>query len=63
MDKRTKTKMITTVICLIISVTALFVFVFSNTLLPGWKIALSVLSLFWILSGTLNLFEYFKKGK
>lgn len=59
MDKRTKTKAITTIVCLAISIFALYMFIFVIDVSIGWRIALIVIAIFWILSGILNLIEYF----
>lgn len=61
MDKRTKTKAITTVVCLIISVIALYIFGFILDISMGWRIFLILLAISWILSGIINLYTYFKK--
>ena len=58
MDKRTKVKLITTVICLLASVFALYIFLFVADVSKGWRIALIVIAIFWILSGLFNLMEY-----
>lgn len=63
MDKRTKVKVITTIFCLIFSVFALYAFLFVADVSTGWRIALVVIALFWILSGVLNLIEYFGTRK
>ena len=61
MDKRTKTKVITTIICLIISIIALCVFCFLLDISMGWRIILVLLSISWIATGIINLRTYFKK--
>lgn len=61
MNRRTKTKAITTIILLIISVFALYTFIFVADLSMGWRITLIVISIFWIISGISNLIEYFGK--
>lgn len=61
MDKRTKTKAITTVVCLIISIIALYVFGFILDVSMGWRIFLVLLAISWIVSGIINLHTYFKK--
>ena len=58
MDKRTKVKLITTVICLLFSAFALYIFLFVADVSKGWRIALIVIAIFWILSGLFNLMEY-----
>ncbi len=59
MDKRTKARIITTIICLIISIFALYTFIFVAEVSKGWRIALIVIAMFWIVSGISNLIEYF----
>ena len=61
MGKRTKTKVITTVVCLIISMIALYIFGFILDVSNGWRIVLILLAASWIISGIINLFTYFKK--
>lgn len=63
MDKRTKVKLITTVICLIVSVFALYAFLFVADVSKGWRIVLIIIAIFWILSGLSNLMEYCGKKK
>lgn len=63
MDRRTKTKAITTVICLLLSIFALYTFIFVAEVSIGWKIALIVIAISWIISGISNLIEYFGKRK
>lgn len=61
MDKRTKTKAITTVICMIASLIAFYEFCFVLDVSMGWRIILILLALSWITSGIFNLHTYFKK--
>ena len=61
MDKRVKTKVITTVVCLVLSLVALYIFGFVLDITTGWRIFLILLSLSWIASGILNLHTYFQK--
>lgn len=63
LDKRTKVKVITTIFCLIFSVFALYAFLFVADVSTGWRIVLVVIAIFWILSGILNLIEYFGPKK
>lgn len=63
MDKRTKVKVITTIFCLIFSVFSLYSFLFVADVSTGWRIVLVVIAIFWILSGILNLIEYFGPKK
>ncbi len=61
MDKRRKIHLITTILCLILSVYALYSFLFVIDVSAGWRIALVVNALFWILSGVLDLKSHLKK--
>lgn len=63
MDRRTKVKTITTIICLLISIFALYTFIFIAEVSNGWRVTLVVIAIFWIISGVSNLIEYFGKGK
>lgn len=63
MDKRTKVKAITTIICLILSVFALYTFIFAADVSKGWRIVLIIIAISWIISGISNLVEYFGKRK
>ncbi len=63
MDKRIKAKITTTIICLIISVFALYTFIFVAEVSKGWRIALIIIAIFWIVSGISNLSEYLGKKK
>ena len=61
MDKSVMVKTITTVICLILSLVALYVFGFVLDVSIGWRIFLILLAASWIASGIINLYTYFKK--
>lgn len=61
MDKRTKTKAITTVVCMLISLIAFYAFCFVLDVSTGWRIFLVLLAISWIISGMFNLYTYFKK--
>lgn len=61
MDKRTKATAITTVVCMIASLIALYVFCFVLDVSIGWRIILILLALSWITSGIFNLYNYFMK--
>ena len=61
MDRRVKTRMVTTVICLIISLFALYAFCFVLDVSTGWRILLVLLAVSWITTGVINLYTYFKK--
>ena len=63
MDKRTKIKAVTTIICLLFSVFALYTFIFVLDVSKSWKVVLIIIALSWIISGTSNLTEYFGKRK
>ena len=63
MDKRTKVKAITTLICLILSVFALYTFIFVADVSNGLRIVLIIIAISWIISGISNLVEYFGKRK
>ena len=59
--KHKKAKFITTIICMVLSLIALYAFCFVVDVKLGWQIALIIISLSWIGSGILNLIEYWKK--
>ena len=61
MDKRTKTKAITTVVCMLISLIAFYAFCFVLDVSTGWRIFLVLLAISWIISGMFNLYTYFMK--
>ena len=61
MDKRTKTKAITTVVCMLVSLIAFYAFCFVLDVSTGWRIFLILLAISWIISGMFNLYTYFKK--
>ncbi len=61
MDKHIKIKLITTIICLLISVVALYSFVFVIDVSNGWRIALIIIAISWIISGISNIVDYLKK--
>jgi len=61
MEKRTKTKAITTVVCMLISLIAFYAFCFVLDVSTGWRIFLVLLAISWIISGMFNLYTYFKK--
>lgn len=63
MDKRTKVKAITTIICSILSVFALYTFIFVADVSKGWRIVLIIIAISWIISGISNLVEYFENEK
>lgn len=61
MDKRIKTKIITTGICLALSLPALYIFLFLLDVSLGWRIFLAFLAISWIVTGIMNLHTYLKK--
>lgn len=61
MDRRTKTKAITTIICLLLSIFALYTFIFVAEVSIGWRIAFVVIAISWIISAISNLIECFGK--
>ncbi len=61
MDKHIKIKLITTIICLLVSVIALYSFVFVIDVSNGWRIALIIIAISWIISGVSNIVDYLKK--
>ena len=61
MVKHKKVKLITTIVCMALSLIALYAFCFVVDVKLGWRIALIIISLSWIGSGILNLIEYWKK--
>ena len=61
MDKRTRTKAITTLVCTILSVAALYIFAFVLDISLGRKIFLILLALSWTVSGMINLYTFFKQ--
>lgn len=63
MDRRTKIKAITTIICLLFSIFALYTFSFIIDVSVKWQIFLIIIATFWIISGIVNLIEYFGKNK
>ena len=61
MAKRTKTKAITTAVCLILSLIALCTFMFLPDISWKLRILLILLAISWIVSGIINLYTFFKK--
>lgn len=61
MDKHIKAKAVMNIICLIVSIFALYTFIFVAEISIGWRIALIATVIFWIISGISNLIEYFWK--
>ncbi len=58
MDKRTKIKAIISIICIVLSIFALYSFIFVAEVSRGWRVALIFIAIFWIISGISNLFQY-----
>lgn len=63
MDERTKVKAITTIICLLFSVFALYTFIFVIDVSKSWKVVLILIAFSWIISGINTLAECFGKRK
>lgn len=61
MNRRTKTKATTTMVCIIVSLIAFYAFCFVLDVSIGWRIFLVLLAISWIISGMFNLYTYFKK--
>ena len=59
--KHKKVKLITTLVCMALSLIALYAFCFVIEVDLAWRIVLIVIALGWILSGVSNLNEYRKK--
>lgn len=59
--KKSKVRLITTIVCMILALVALYAFCFVIDVSIGWRIALIIISASWIVSGIMNLFEYFQK--
>lgn len=63
MDKRMKIKTIINIVCLMISIIALYAFVTLIDVSVGWRIVLIVMAIGWIVSAISNLIGYFKHSK
>ncbi len=63
MTNRKKVKTATTIICLIVSIFALYTFIFVAEVSKGWRVVLILIAVFWIVSGISNLVELFGKRK
>lgn len=61
MDRRIKTKVITTIVCMVLSLIALYAFCFVLEVTMEWRIFLILLAVSWIASGITNLYTYFKR--
>lgn len=58
MDKKTWAKVITTIICMIVSLFVLYTFIFIADISKGWRAVLIIVAIAWIISGISNLVEY-----
>lgn len=63
MDKRTKIKTAVNIVFLMMGMVALYAFAAIIDVSSGWRIALIVIAIGWIVSGILNLMECFRKEK
>ena len=59
--KHKKAKLITTIICMALSLIALYAFCFVIEVALAWRVVLIIVALGWIVSGVSNLNEYRKK--
>lgn len=62
-DKRTKIKTAVNIVFLMMGMVALYAFAAIIDVSSGWRIALIVIAIGWIVSGILNLMECFRKEK
>ena len=62
MKTRNKVKLITTIICMVLSLIALYAFCFVVEVAPVWVI-LIIIALGWVASGVYNLNEYRKSER
>ena len=53
--KHKKTKLITTIVCMALSLIALYAFCFVIEVAPVWRVILIIIALGWIVSGVLDL--------
>ena len=63
MKTRNKVKLITTIICMVLSLIALYVFCFVVEVAPVWRVILIIIALGWVASGVYNLNEYRKSER
>lgn len=61
MDRRTKMKAITSVFCLLISLVALYTFIFVAEVSFFWRVILIVIGVFWVISAVTNLKVSFRR--
>ena len=63
MKTRNKVKLITTIICMVLSLIALYAFCFVVAVAPVWRVILIIIALGWVASGVDNLNEYRKSER
>ena len=63
MKTRNKVKLITTIICMVLSLIALYAFCFVVKVAPVWRVILIIIALGWVASGVYNLNEYRKSER
>lgn len=63
MKTRNKVKLITTIICMVLSLIALYAFCFVVEVAPVWHVILIIIALGWVASGVYNLNEYRKSER
>ena len=63
MKTRNKVKLITTIICMVLSLIALYAFCFVVEVAPVWCVILIIIALGWVASGVYNLNEYRKSER
>lgn len=61
MNKRKKAKLITTIVCMALSLIALYAFSFVIEVGVAWRTTLVIVASGWLLSGIINLIEYIRK--
>ena len=63
MKTRNKVKLITTIICMVLSLIALYAFCFVVEVAPVCRVILIIIALGWVASGVYNLNEYRKSER
>lgn len=63
MKTRNKVKLITTIICMVLSLIALYAFCFVVEVALVWRVILIIIALGWVASGVYNLNEYRKSER
>ena len=63
MKTRNKVKLITTIICMVLSLIALYAFCFVVEVAPVRRVILIIIALGWVASGVYNLNEYRKSER